>query len=484
MSAEFDAKRRVYLRQWQDREAAAEAMQPLIGRLYRERGVITLLYGSSLVQLPTVDLLKTHRFVRQILDFELSPTETLPVLEAVAALDLAPAKVDLGKLLIAWRVEGLDTDLSDFVARCLARVCTGRRAVLERPRDVVLYGFGRIGRLLARILVDRVGGGDKLQLRGIVVRPQGDDDLRKRASLLRRDSVHGPFRGIIRIDEEAEALIVNGNLISLIRAETPEAVDYGARGIERAIVIDNTGRWRDREGLGRHLAARGVGEVVLTAPGKDDIPNIVYGVNDDQMEGDERIWSAASCTTNAIAPILKAVNERFGIERGHIETCHSYTNDQNLLDNIHKKARRGRAAPLNMVLSETGAASAVAKAIPELEGRLTANAIRVPTPNVSLAVLQLDLGRSTTVDRLNDELRDVSLHSTLQQQVDFISSPEVVSSDFVGSPLAGIVDAGSTIVDGRHCVLYVWYDNEYGYSQQVVRIVQRLAGIDVPVVPP
>jgi glyceraldehyde 3-phosphate dehydrogenase len=177
------------------------------------------------------------------------------------------------------------------------------------------------------------------------------------------------------------------------------------------------------------------------------------------------------------------VSDQFGIAHGHVETCHSYTNDQNLIDNYHNKNRRGRGAPLNMVITETGAAKAVAKALPELTGKLTGNAIRVPTPNVSMAILNLTLERETTVEELNRYLRDVSLDSPLQNQIDYTNSPEVVSSDFVGSTYAGVVDSLATIVNGERCVLYVWYDNEYGYSCQVVRMVEQMAGLEFSTYP-
>ncbi len=305
----------------------------------------------------------------------------------------------------------------------------------------------------------------------------------KRASLLRRDSVHGHYHGTIRIDEEENAIIANGNMIRIIYSDAPEKVDYTQYGINNAILVDNTGKWRDREGLGRHLQAKGISKVVLTAPGKGDIPNIVYGVNNDLINDDEKIFSAASCTTNAIVPVLKAVNDQFGIINGHVETCHSYTNDQNLIDNYHNKSRRGRGAPLNMVITETGAAKAVAKALPELTGKLTGNAIRVPTPNVSLAILNLSLEQEVTAEQLNSYLRDVSLDSPLQNQIDYTNSPEVVSSDFVGSRHAGVVDSLATIVSGNRCVLYVWYDNEFGYSCQVVRMIDRMAGLELPALP-
>ncbi|RLB75801.1 MAG: glyceraldehyde-3-phosphate dehydrogenase, partial [Deltaproteobacteria bacterium] len=296
---------------------------------------------------------------------------------------------------------------------------------------------------------------------------------------LRRDSVHGHFKGTIRIDKEENGIIANGNLIRIIYANSPEEVDYTKYGINNALVIDNTGKWRDREGLGRHIQCKGASQVLLTAPGKGDIPNVVYGVNNQLLENEEAILSAASCTTNAIVPVLKAVNDKFGIDTGHIETCHSYTNDQNLIDNYHSKERRGRSAPLNMVITETGAAKAVAKCLPELAGKLTGNAIRVPTPNVSLAILNLTLGQETTVEELNSHLRDISLSSSLQDQIDYTNSPEAVSTDMVGSSYAGIVDSLATIVQGNRCVLYVWYDNEYGYSYQVVRIVEKVSGINL-----
>jgi glyceraldehyde 3-phosphate dehydrogenase len=210
---------------------------------------------------------------------------------------------------------------------------------------------------------------------------------------------------------------------------------------------------------------------------------VVAGVNDELISDQEQTFSAASCTTNAIVPVLKALNDRYGINHGHIETCHSYTNDQNLIDNYHKAARRGRSAALNMVITETGAAKAVAKVLPDLTGKLTGNAIRVPTPNVSLVILNLELGRPVTVAELNGYLRGMSLDSPLQNQIDYTNSPEVVSSDFVGSRHSGVVDSLATIAEGNHCVLYIWYDNEFGYSCQVVRMVQTMAGLILPAMP-
>jgi len=477
------SKHDTYLKEWQTQEAAAERMLPLIGALYRDKNIVTTVYGRSLVHCTAIDILKAHRFARRTVDNELSVADSMPLLEAICRLDLAPARIDLGKLTFRFLAEGGSPSADAYVRQELAAINTGVGPLLEEPQDIVLYGFGRIGRLLTRILIEKAGSGEKFRLKAAVVRKGAADDLLKRASLLRRDSVHGPFNGIITIDEEENAIIANGNMIRIIYADSPESVDYSQYGIHNAILIDNTGKWRDRAGLAKHLLAPGIAKVVLTAPGKGDIPNVVAGVNEDLITSDEQIFSAASCTTNAIVPVLKALNDRYGILHGHIETCHSFTNDQNLIDNYHKAARRGRSAPLNMVITETGAAKAVAKVIPDLAGKLTGNAIRVPTPNVSLAILSLELGTPVKVAELNGYLRAMSLESPLQNQIDYTNSPEVVSSDFVGSRHAGVVDSLATIAEGTRIVLYVWYDNEFGYSCQVVRMVQHMAGLALQALP-
>lgn len=469
------------LENWTDREATAEAMIPLIGRLYREHNVVTSIYGRGLVNRSVISLLKSHRFARQIDDNELSVHDTYPVIKALLDLDLGPASIDLARLAMKYAREG-DGNLDAFLRKELASII-GRKGQKRQGRDVVLYGFGRIGRLLARILVEKVGAGDGLRLRAIVVRKGAENDLAKRASLLRRDSVHGSFQGTITIDEENNTLTANGNQIQVIYAGDPSSIDYTAYGIHDAIVVDNTGVWRDEEGLSQHLKCPGVSRVVLTAPGKGNLKNIVHGINHDMIAPEDRIISAASCTTNAIVPVLKAINDKYGIANGHVETVHSYTNDQNLIDNFHKGNRRGRSAALNMVITETGAAKAVAKALPELSGKLSGNAIRVPTPNVSMAILNLNLEKSTNRDEVNDYLRDVALNSELHKQIDFTNSQEVVSTDFVGSRHAGVVDAEATICNDNRVILYVWYDNEFGYSCQVVRILEDMANVNPPSFP-
>ncbi len=466
---------------WKEREALAEAMIPMIGKMYRDSNVETSVYGRNVVNRSVISILKSHRAARHLEKNQVSVHQTYPVVAAMQNMNLSNVHVDIGKLAMGFQANGGNQSIEDYVAAELADAVNADNQ--KTQTDVVLYGFGRIGRLLARLLIDKTGGGQSLRLRAIVVRKGGDNDLQKRASLLRRDSVHSNFQGTITVDEENNYIIANGNAIKVIYASAPEAIDYTEYGISNAVIIDNTGKWRDNEGLSLHLRANGASKVMLTAPGKG-VKNIVMGVNHTDIEDTDTILSAASCTTNAITPVLKALNDEYGVANGHVETVHAYTNDQNLIDNYHKGDRRGRAAGLNMVLTETGAAKAVSKALPELEGKLTGNAIRVPTPNVSMAILNLNLEKEVVRDELNDFLRDAAIHSDLQKQIDFTTSREAVSSDFVGSRAAGVVDGLATIAQGgKSCVIYVWYDNEYGYSCQVVRMLQHVTKTALPAFP-
>ena len=467
---------------WNERLERAQEMIPLIHKLHRNKNVVTSIFGRLLVGVTDIDILKSHRYARRVTDRQLSTAETLPILRELNEMNLGTASIDMGRLAAGFADSGRDeSELRAYLEEELAAII-GQETERE-PVDVVLYGFGRIGRLLARILIAREAAYNGVRLRAIVVRKKGDGDIIKRASLLRRDSVHGAFNGTISVDVDNEIIWANGTKIQMIYANDPADIDYTAYGINNAILVDNTGVWRDREGLSQHLKSTGIARVLLTAPGKGDIKNIVYGINHHDIDAADTVLSAASCTTNGITPVLKVINDRYGVVHGHVETAHSFTNDQNLIDNFHKGDRRGRAAGLNMVLTETGAAKAVSKALPEFEGKLTGNAIRVPTPDVSMAVLNLELERETTREEVNEFLKAVSLHSDLRQQISYIASPEVVSTDFVGSTHAGVVDGLATISTGKHLVLYVWYDNEFGYSNQVIRIVEELAGARPVVLP-
>ncbi len=469
-----------YFGDWKWREGLAELMVPIVGRLYRH-GVHVMIYGQSLVNKSPIDIMHAHRFVRQIEANELSELETYPLLERLSKMDLPDCEIDLGELAMRCSffkdLPSNPDSIDDFLNEQISvNDLTINRP--ENPQNIVLYGFGRIGRLMARMLAQTTGPGNYFRLKGVVVRKTGDNDLVKRASLLRRDSVHGRFEGTIRVDLENELLVINGNPVKFIYSNSPKEVDYSELGINAPIVIDNTGIWRNEEDLSQHLDS-GASKVILTAPAKGDIRNIVFGVNDSALKDSDKIISAASCTTNAIVPVLKIISDNYGIDSGHIETVHSYTNDQNLIDNFHKGDRRGRSAPLNMVITSTGAVKAVAKAIPELKDKLTGNAIRVPTPNVSLAVLVLNINKSVTRDELNDFLKTSAFASKYREIIGYTNSPEAVSTDFYSSPYATTIDSQATIADDNQITLYCWYDNEYGYTKQVLNLMKKVASIDL-----
>ena len=461
---------------FQYRQALAEEMLPMIGRVYRDN-VHLLLYGKPVVNLSVSELMQAHRFVRETEDNELSEFETYQVIVALSELALGPAEIDIGIIAAAYLFDNRELSLEEFVKESVEDLIGKKGSILESAQDVVLYGFGRIGRLLTRMLVEDSGGGDNLRLRAIVVRKSVDNDLIKRANLIRTDSVHGPFKGTVRVLEEENKLIINGNEVQVIYTSDPTSIDYTEYGIKDALLVDNTGVWRDEEGLSQHLNCNGIQKVLLTAPGKGGIKNIVHGINNSVMDSNDKILGAASCTTNAIVPILKVLDEEYGIDSGHIESVHSYTNDQNLIDNFHKKERRGRSAALNIVITETGAGKAVGQVLPNLLGKLTANAVRVPTPNVSLAIMKLTLDKDMDLESLNLFLRQKAFHSEYKNQIGYTNSPEVVSTDFVGNTHAGIVDSAATIVNAKNCVIYVWYDNEFGYTAQLLGLAKEMVGL-------
>ena len=470
---------------WKWREALAELMVPLIGSLYR-KGINIMIYGKSLVNESPVAIMKAHRFARQTDNNELSELETYPILQHISTLELQDCEIDIGEIAVSCPFFG---DIKDDSSKIPNYINSELESVInidskrpEVPANIILYGFGRIGRLVARMMTQTTGPGNYFRLKAIVIRKAADDDIFKRASLLTRDSVHGPFDGTVRVDEENSTLVINGNPVKVIYATNPDEVNYADYEIHNPIVIDNTGVWRDEKSLSKHIES-GASKVILTAPAKGDLKNIVYGVNDDILDDSDSIISAASCTTNAIVPILKAVNDEYRIKGGHIETVHAYTNDQNLIDNFHKGDRRGRGAPLNMVITTTGAVKAVAKALPELEGKLTGNAIRVPTPNVSLAILSLALDNEVTVDQINQYLKSIAFHSKYREIIGFVNSSEIVSTDFYSSPFASVIDSQATIASKNRITLYCWYDNEYGYSKQVIGLTKKVAKIVLPRLP-
>ena len=459
------------------RKATTEFIK-IVSDLWYDKAIEVVLFKNQLIDKNVSQIINLHEYAGRFVQKPISIFDSVELVRAINDIALPPSKLDIGKLTFEFLTDvSKHENVKSFILNKLKEAQKAEEIV---PKDVVLYGFGRIGRLLARELMAKTGKGNQLRLRAIVVRGKITEEiLEKRASLLRTDSVHREFSGTVATDIKNEALLINGTTVHVISANQPEDIDYTAYGIQEALIIDNTGAFRDKEALTRHLSAKGASKVLLTAPGKG-IPNIVHGVNNTEYNPDKvDVWSAASCTTNAITPILKVMEDSFGIIKGHLETIHAYTNDQNLVDNMHSKYRRGRAAALNMVITETGAGKAVAKALPSLEGKLTSNAIRVPVPNGSLAILNLDLKKATSLEELNSLIKQYALDGNLVEQIKYSLSNELVSSDILGSSAPSIYDSNATIVnrEGTNVVLYIWYDNEYGYSHQVMRLAKYISKV-------
>ena len=424
-----------------NQEKAAVDLAHMVGKLLFEKSIELVLFRNHLADTRITEILRLHKYAAEVVGKPISVFHTAELAAELYNMDIAPAKIDIGKLASEWAIsrEHFNSQ-KDFLEDKLQNFTEEGKDM--EPRDVVLFGFGRIGRLAARELVRQAGSGQQLRLRAIVTREDDDLSIKKRAALFENDSVHGRFKGTVDIDYEGKALLINGQRVHMIATNDPS-------------------------------------NVLLTAPGKE-VPNIVYGINHRDLDIEsETIFSAASCTTNAISPILKTINDEFGIEKGHIETVHAYTNDQNLLDNMHKKSRRGRSAAVNMVITETGAGKAVTKVIPALADKLTSNAVRVPTPNGSLAIIHVYTYNATSVEEVNAIVRKAALDGDLVNQIFFSISEELVSSDVVGNECCSVYDSQATIVsnDGKGIVLYVWYDNEFGYTKQVIRLAKYVAKV-------
>ncbi|MDP2385525.1 MAG: glyceraldehyde-3-phosphate dehydrogenase [Bacteroidota bacterium] len=466
------------LNNWIEQEKAAIDLISAIGKLWFEKSIELVIFRNQLIDRSGSEIMGLHQYAKNIVKKPITVFDTAALAHEILKADICPSKIDIGKLAFEWQEEKENfKSHAEFIGKKL-KGFIGKKATIA-PKDVVLFGFGRIGRIAAREIISQAGKGEQLRLKAIVTRGNSDIEIVKRADLLRTDSVHGPFPGTVIEDLANKALIINGHTVHMIDAKNPADVDYTAYGINDALLIDNTGAFRDRAELSQHLQAKGISKVLLTAPAKD-VPNVVFGVNQDTVDvTKETIFSAASCTTNAIMPILYVIDKEFAIIKGHIETVHSYTNDQNLLDNYHKKYRRGRSAALNMVITETGAESALKKVLPHLSGKFTANSVRVPTPNVSLAIINVTLGKEVDRDMVNEIVKKYALEGGLVEQIQYSFSNELVSTDVIGNPCPSVFDSQATIVspDKKSAILYVWYDNEYGYTRQVIRFAKQLAEV-------
>ena len=471
----MDASYENQLDNWINKEKSGVDLLNSVGTLMYDKGIELVLFRNKLSEIGVSELLNYISYAKKVVGRENNVETATLLAKEMLNMNLAPSKIDIG-LLTAEYIESGSTDANTFLSEKLSHV-VGADTSSKQAKDVILYGFGRIGSLAARELIKQAGKGEQLRLKAIVIRKLTDSQIIKRSDLLRNDSVHGDFKGVVDVDLENQSIIINGQVIKFIEGNNPEDTDYTIYGINNALLIDNTGAFRDKKALSRHLQAKGVKKVILTAPGQG-IPNIVYGINSKDLDIENiDIFSAASCTTNCIAPILHVIENKYGIEKGHLETVHSYTNDQNLLDNMHKKPRRGRSAAINMVITSTGAGKAVTKVIPSLEGKLSANAVRVPTPNVSLAILKLSLNSDTSVETINNVMRDAALKGNLINQINYQINPDLVSTDIIGNTCCSVFDSNATIASEKDVVLYTWYDNEFGYTKQVIRLAKLIAKV-------
>jgi glyceraldehyde 3-phosphate dehydrogenase len=460
-------------------EKSASKLIKYVGDLFYEKNVEIVLFRQPLLDQKSSEILQAHSHASVMASEPITIQDTLSIAKSILNSSITSATIDIGKLSLEWKREaGVFLERKNFINSKLIDFKNSNDKN-PQPRDVILYGFGRIGRLTARELITQEGRGNQLRLRAIVIRGELNSvNLEKRASNLRVDSIHGHFPGTVEVDHERSKLIINGRPIHVISTNSGELINYENFGINDALLIDNTGVLRDKKNLSKHLLSKGVQKVLLTAPGKD-IPNIVYGVNQENILSGDKIFSAASCTTNAIVPVLKILNDNYEIKKGHIETIHAYTNDQNLVDNMHSKYRRGRAAAMNMVITETGAGKAVDKAIPGLGKKITSNAIRVPVANGSLAILNLQFAEKTTIQEINGTLKKAAFAGSLVEQIKYSISQELVSSDIIGDSCCSIFDSQATLLhdDKKTAILYVWYDNEYGYAKQVMRLAKHIVGV-------
>jgi glyceraldehyde 3-phosphate dehydrogenase len=321
---------------------------------------------------------------------------------------------------------------------------------------VAINGFGRIGRLVARAILERPDCGLEL------VAINDLADAKANALLFKRDSVHGAFPG--DVSAEGDVLTINGKQIRVTKERDPANLPHGELGVD--IALECTGFFTDRDSAQKHLNA-GAKRVLISAPAKGVDLTVVYGVNHDKLTAEHTIVSNASCTTNCLAPVAKVLNDAIGIERGLMTTVHAYTNDQKILDQIHTDDRRARAAGMSMIPTTTGAARAVGEVLPELKGKLDGSAIRVPTPNVSLIDLTFTPARDTSVEEVNKLLKDAS-EGALKGVLEYSDEP-LVSIDYNHCPASSTIDSLETaVLDGKLVRVISWYDNEWGFSNRMV----------------
>lgn len=467
---------------WVQSEIYAARLTSYVTELYAFGKVELLVSGETLIGRGPIPLLGTIKRHSRLLGVDYNVRDVSRIVNALRQESLHPCRIDIGLLTSQWAMLKRPPDVAAFLHQTL-----GRRFLTRYPRKqptlaIVLHGFGRVARILTRIL-SRYGPAGQIRLGAVIVRPDRHETreslLFRRYRLLQNDSIYGAFRGDIEFLPEVESLIVNGNAVRFIAAERPEQVQLPALDAEHVLFLDTTGRQRDYRELFGRLRAGGVSALGATFP-VPELPAILYGVNHfDLHELDPPVFSAGSDPANAVAPVLRLLHEEYNIDGGHLEIVRPFTNDQNLLDNIHTSPRLGRSAPENLVPFEADLIAEIERLLPGLARRLTAGYVRAPIENGALAILQLRLRRAPTRDELNRFLRYGALKSDLRDQLDFSLAPDFVSADIRANPHAAVVDSPRTMVAGKQVVVYLWFDNEYGYAAQILRLCQELSNLSI-----
>lgn len=461
-----------------DRRKATTELIKITSDLWFDKSIEIVLFKNQVIDRNVSDIIRLHEYAGELVQKPISIFDSIEILRAINDLQLPPSKLDIGKLTYEYHSD--DNNFNDVKAFVIDKLKSAIAAESTSPKDVVLYGFSRIGRLLAHELTVKTGKGNHLRLRAIVINGKiHAETLEKSARLLRTDSTYGKFMGTVVVDYEKDALIINGTAVRFISADSLKNIDYTNFDISEALIIDNSVSFSSKAALTKHLSTKGVAKALLTAPGSK-IPNVVHGVNHLEYSPEvTEIYAAASCTTNAIAPILKVVNDSLGIVKGHLETIQPYTNDENLTDRVPRKYQNEKSAGLNMSIEQTDIGNAIAKVLPSLKGKLTSNSIRVQGPKASLAILNIEIQNKTSVNGLNTILKKYVLEGDLVEQIKYALNKEIEASDIMGAAAPSIYDSKATIVsnNGKNIVLYIWYDNECGYVHQVIRLAKYIAKV-------
>ncbi len=459
-------------RSWKEAELEAARLVSLVTELYSSHNVEIVISGRSLIGLSPFSCIRYLLEESRRQEMRFTARDSVILLEGLREFRLHPCRIDLSAILGQWIMCERPSDMHRFFSNTL-----GRRFLTPKPRtptelSVTLAGFGRIARVFTRILA-RYGPASPIRIRSVLTRATEKQDLERRAHLLANDSVYGPFDGTINAYEKDRAITVNGMTIQFQDAQEP---DWNS--LRGGPLVDTTGRtpaqavnWATRALEG------GVPWTIFTTP-VAGVPTILHGENQHLVHGLRgKMFSTGSHEANAVVPVLRLLDLEYQLTDAHVRTVVPYTNDQNLLDNLHDTPRLGRAAPDNLVLLESTLEEEIREQMPGLS--FSASSLRAPIPVGGLVSIQFHAERIPSAAKLNDFLRDESLRGGLRSQLEFSDAPDLVSSDIIANPHSAVIDSARTSSNGRHAVVHLWYDNEYGYASQLLRVLQELCNLSV-----